>query len=109
MNNFKFPKIGLRTIKSGIAVFLCLLLLPNEPFFACLTAVICLQDTVYNSIHTGINRGAGTILGASFGLVFLFLFRSLEVHMSNQYIAKIVIYLIIASGIILMIYLCNLF
>ncbi len=108
MNNFKFPKIGLRTIKSGIAVFLCLLLLPNEPFFACLTAVICLQDTVYNSIHTGINRGAGTILGASFGLVFLFLFRSLEVHMSNQYIAKIVIYLIIASGIILMIYLCNL-
>ena len=75
MNNFKFPKIGLRTIKSGIAVFLCLLLLPNEPFFACLTAVICLQDTVYNSIHTGINRGAGTILGASFGLVFLFLFK----------------------------------
>ena len=51
MNNFKFPKIGLRTIKSGIAVFLCLLLLPDEPFFACLTAVICLQDTVYNSIH----------------------------------------------------------
>lgn len=47
-------------------------------------------------------------MGASFGLVFLFLFRSLEVHMSNQYIAKIVIYLIIASGIILMIYLCNL-
>lgn len=108
MNNFKFPKIGLRTIKSGIAVFLCLLLLPNEPFFACLTAVICLQDTVYNSIYTGINIVAGTILCASFGLVFLFLFRSLEVHMLNQYIAKIVIYLIIASGIILMIYLCNL-
>ena len=64
MENLKFPKIGLRTIKSGIAVFLCLLLLPNEPFFACLTAVICLQDTVYNSIHTGINRGAGTILEA---------------------------------------------
>ena len=73
MENFKFPKIGLRTIKSGIAVFLCLLLLPNEPFFACLTAVICLQDTVYNSIHMGINRGAGTILGASFGLIFLIL------------------------------------
>ena len=78
MENFKFPKIGLRTIKSGIAVFLCLLLLPNEPFFACLTAVICLQDTVYNSIHMGINRGAGTILGAIFGLIFLILFRSLE-------------------------------
>ncbi len=107
MNNFKLPKIGLRTIKSGIAVFLCLLLLPNEPFFACLTAVICLQDTVYNSINMGINRGIGTIIGAIFGLIFLFLFRSLEVHIPNQYISKLTIYLIIASGIILMIYLCN--
>ena len=107
MKNFKLPKIGLRTIKSGIAVFLCLLLLPNEPFFACLTAVICLQDTVYNSINIGINRGIGTIIGAIFGLIFLFLFRSLEVHIPNEYISKLVIYLIIASGIILMIYLCN--
>ena len=107
MEKFQFPKVGLRTIKSGIAVFLCLLLLPNEPFFACLTAVICLQDTVYNSIHMGINRGAGTILGASFGLIFLFLFRSLENHISNTYISKPLIYLIIAIGIILMIYLCN--
>ena len=107
MDNFKIPKIGLRTIKSGIAVFLCLLLLPNEPFFACLTAVICLQDTVYNSIHMGINRGAGTIIGASFGLIFLYLFRSLEIHIPNQYIAKLVIYIIISSGIIFMIYLCN--
>ena len=55
----------------------------------------------------GINRGAGTILGASFGLIFLFLFRSLENHIPNQYIAKLVIYIIIASGIIFMIYLCN--
>lgn len=109
MNSFKLPKIGLRTIKSGIAVFLCLLILPNEPFFSCMTAVICLQDTVYNSIHMGINRGAGTILGASFGLVFLFAFRSLENHISNQYIAKPIIYIIIACGVILMIYLCNIF
>lgn len=107
MNNFKFPKVGLRTIKSGIAVFFCLLLLPNEPFFACLTAVICLQDTVYNSIHMGINRGAGTILGASFGLVFLLLFRTLENHIPNQIISKLVIYSIIACGIVVMIYLCN--
>lgn len=107
MENFKFPKIGLRTIKSGIAVFLCLLLLPNEPFFACLTAVICLQDTVYNSIHMGINRGGGTIIGASFGLVFLLFFRTLENHIHNTYISKPLIYIIISLGIILMIYICN--
>lgn len=108
MENFQFPKIGLRTIKSGLAVFFCLLLLPNEPFFACLTSVICLQDTVYNSIDMGINRGAGTIIGASFGLVFLFIFRSLENHISNATISKVLIYIIISLGIILMIYICTL-
>lgn len=107
MENLKLPKIGLRTIKSGIAVFLCLALLPSEPFFACLTAVICLQDTVYNSIHIGINRGAGTILGACFGLIFLFFFRTLENYISNHFISKLLIYIIISLGIILMIYLCN--
>ena len=70
MNYFKLPKVGLRTFKSGLAVFLCLLLIPNEPFFACLTAVICLGDTVTNSVRTGINRGVGTIIGAFSGLLF---------------------------------------
>lgn len=109
MESLKLPKIGLRTIKSGIAVFLCLLLLPNEPFFSCMTAVICLQDTVHNSIHMGINRGAGTILGAACGLIFLYVFKNLENHINNPYIAKPIIYLIIACGIILMIYLCVIF
>ena len=53
---FKLPTIGLRTIKTAIAVFLCLLFFPNEPFFACLTSVFCVQDTVSNSIDMAINR-----------------------------------------------------
>lgn len=114
MKIFNMPKVGLRTIKSGIAVFFCLTLLPtifnlpNEPFFACLTAVICLQDTVHNSIHMGINRGGGTILGASLGLVFLFLFKIIDTNISNLFFSKLFIYLIISCGVILMIYLCNL-
>lgn len=106
MEKINLPKLGLRTIKSGIAVFFCLLLLPNEPFFACLTSVICLQDTVYNSIDMGINRGAGTIIGASFGLIFLLFFRTLETYIPYEFVSKLIIYLIIASGIILMIYIC---
>lgn len=106
MNHFNLPKVGLRTIKSGIAVFLCLLLLPSRPFFACLTSVICLQDTVHNSISMGINRGGGTILGASFGLIFLYIFKSLESRISNTYVSTLLIYLIISSGVILMIYIC---
>ena len=102
MNYFKLPKVGLRTFKSGLAVFLCLLLIPNEPFFSCLTAVICLGDTVTNSVRTGINRGVGTIIGA-FSLLFIFL----ENHISNTYISKLIIYMLIGLGIIIMISLCN--
>ena len=107
MNYFKLPKVGLRTFKSGLAVFLCLLLIPNEPFFSCLTAVICLGDTVTNSVRTGINRGGGTIIGAFSGLLFLLIFRFLENHISNTYISKLIIYMLIGLGIIIMISLCN--
>ena len=114
MNNFEFPKIGLRTIKSGIAVFFCLAILPtvfnlpNEPFFACLTAVICLQDTVQNSIQMGINRGGGTIIGASCGILFLLLFRVIDTNITNSFFSKLFIYLIISFGVIIMIYICTL-
>ena len=107
MNSLKIPKVGLRTFKSGLAVFFCLLLLPNEPFFACLTAVICLGDTVPNSIDTGINRGGGTIVGAFSGLLFLYVFRFLEANIPNTYISKLIIYMLIGFGIIVMISICN--
>lgn len=107
MNKFKLPKIGLRTIKSAIAVFLCLALLPHEPFFACLTAVICLQDTVANSIHMAINRGVGTILGGIIGLLFLYVCQFINYNINNIITSKLLIYLLISIGIITTIYTCN--
>lgn len=104
MDKFNLPKIGLRTIKSAIAVFLCLALLPQEPFFACLTAIICLQDTVANSIHMAINRGAGTILGGIIGLLFLYVCKFIDY---NIIASKLLIYLLISIGIITTIYICN--
>lgn len=107
MKNLSIPKVGLRTIKSAISVFLCLLLLPNEPFFACLTAVICLQDTVANSVQMGINRGGGTILGGILGLIFLYICRFFSFNISNTLISKLLVYIIISLGIIAVIYICN--
>jgi uncharacterized membrane protein YgaE (UPF0421/DUF939 family) len=107
MDNFKLPKIGLRTIKSAIAVFLCLTLLPHEPFFACLTAIICLQDTVANSIHMAIDRGGGTILGGIIGLLFLYVCRFIDYNINNIFTSKLFIYLLISVGIITIIYICN--
>lgn len=105
---FIFPKIGLRTIKSAISVFLCLAILPNEPFFACLTAVICLQDTVSNSVKMGINRGLGTMLGASIGLFFLIFCRFIKFNIESVFLSKLIIYTIISLGVIVVIISCNL-
>ena len=105
---FKLPTIGLRTIKTAIAVFLCLLFFPNEPFFACLTSVFCVQDTVSNSIDMAINRGLGTILGAVLGLIFLLICRFITYNVNPYFISKFLVYLTIGIGIILVIYSCNL-
>ena len=109
MSLFNLPRIGLRTIKTAIGIFLCLLLIPNEPFFACITVVFCLQDTVSNSIDMAINRIIGTILGGALGLLFLYFFRFLTTFIDNLYLSKLIIYLIIALGIVVVIYLCNFF
>ena len=106
--NLNFPKIGLRTIKTALAVFLCLLLFPSEPFFACLTVVFCVQDTVSNSIKMAINRGLGTVLGATTGLLFLIICRFLTYNIELYFIRKFLVYLTIAIGIIFVIYSCNL-
>ncbi|MGL4771995.1 MAG: FUSC family protein [Clostridium sp.] len=108
MENFKLPKVGLRTIKTSIAVFICLVLLPNEPFFACLTSVFCIQDTVENSFKMGKNRGFGTLLGAGIGLVVMLFFKFLTKDISSQILSKLIIYICIALGIIIVIYLNNL-
>ncbi|MGV8982513.1 FUSC family protein [Clostridium sp.] len=67
-------KIGMRNIKTAISVFLCIIILRifhnQNPFYACIAAVITMQSTVHNSFTTGKNRMIGTIVGAIWGLAF---------------------------------------
>lgn len=68
-------KIGLRTIKTGIAISLAMLissLLNIEyPFFAMIAALIAIQPTVSDSWRVGVNRMLGTFIGAIIGLAFV--------------------------------------
>lgn len=107
MQKIVLPKIGMRTLKTALAIFLCLLLLPGEPFFACLTSVFCIQDTIENSIKMAFTRGIGTILGGVSGLGFLFLFKSTENIITNDRIEQLLYYIVISLGIIFVIYCCN--
>lgn len=66
--------MGMRTLKTAIAVFICILvtrLLGIEyPFYSCIAAVISMQGSVSSSFHTGKNRMLGTFVGAFTGLIF---------------------------------------
>ena len=56
----QIPKIGMRNIKTAISVFLCLVLFESvnrdNSFYACIAAIICMQQTVENTFSKEIGR-----------------------------------------------------
>lgn len=73
------PKIGLRIIKSAIAVFLCfavdLLRGDGIPFYSAIAALLCMQPDISSSLRTGISRMEGTLIGGFAGMLLLFFER----------------------------------
>lgn len=71
----KLPKLGLRNIKTAISVVICIVIFQvfkrEDPFFACISAVICMQDTIDNSLSMGKDRLIGTLLGGALGTLFI--------------------------------------
>ena len=65
-------KIGMRTIKTALAVTIAIsisyLLNLNSPFFAAIAAIITLQGNIVDSFRMGRDRILGTIIGAVIGL-----------------------------------------
>lgn len=66
--------LGMRTIKSGLAIFVALLLakLPivHSPFYVSIGTIFALQSTVKNSFAMGRQRILGTLLGGLIGFLF---------------------------------------
>ena len=72
------PPLGYRIIKTSVAVSLCLLVeyllgyrgatMPTE---SAITAIICLQPYVRDSRDYAISRMTGTLIGGTWGLIFL--------------------------------------
>ncbi len=100
-------KIGMRTIKTALAVGVCL-----ELFFllnigeningvqAALAATICMKSSLQQTLKTGLDRTLGTIIGAFFGILFLML---------QSLIPRELFVLIATAGVVVVIYLCNIF
>ncbi len=77
IKDFKLPKIGLRNLKTALAVFTCMIIFQlinrENPFFACIAAVFCMKDTVSSSVIMGKNRIIGTIIGGFLGIIVIYI------------------------------------
>ena len=95
-------RIGMRNIKTTLSVFICLLLFEfinrENSIFACIAAVICMQNTVVDSMEKGIARVMGTIVGGFVGAVVLFIV--------NTFFNNDILIFIIPLGIMVLIQVC---
>lgn len=73
--NIKCPKIGGRTVKTVLAVYLCLLIgivrKSDTAFYAAIAAMLCIQRTAEDSLREAFNREVATIIGGAFGILVM--------------------------------------
>lgn len=102
------PKVGMRNLKSAIAVFICFLIDyfrvyyfhgDGMPFYSAIAAILCMQPYVSNSVKVARNRTVGTFIGGFLGLIALLIER--------QFIPKnmpLLQYILISASIVVVIY-----
>lgn len=75
-------RLGLRTIKTGLAVFLCLLIFHifhrEMPMIACLSAVFAMRQDVNTTMTFGASRIGGNLIGGILGLVYFLLTKQFD-------------------------------
>lgn len=75
---YKKFKIGMRTIKTGIAIAITLYISSlfnlRSPVFAGIGAIVAMQSSVSESFIMGYNRMLATFVGAFIGLIFSYIF-----------------------------------
>lgn len=105
-----FPKIGMRIIKSAVAVFLCYIInyFRGETgivFYSQLSALWCIQSYISTTRQNALQRIAGTFIGAGAGLVILLFSRFIRSHFElSEFLLYIVQGTITSLSIILVLY-----
>ena len=102
--------IGMRNLKTGLSVLICLLFYyftdREGALIATVSSIICMQDNVEKSLINARNRLYGTVIGAILGMAFLYVTD----HVTEVFDRIASDYLSIALsafGIMLLILLCN--
>lgn len=103
-----FPKIGLRIIKSAVAVFLCYVVnyfrgSDGIVFYSQLSVLWCIQSYISTTKKNAYQRTVGTFIGAGFGLVILLLFRFLRTRFFLEGFLLYITQAIITSFVIILV------
>lgn len=104
MDKHRLPHIGLRIVKTAVAVFIVLMIFhffswTRTPFYAAIAAVLCTQPMLGNTVKAAGNRVFGTFIGAFWGAVYLLL----EYGVFEQN-SGIISYCTVSAGILLVLY-----
>lgn len=97
------PHVGMRMIKTAVAVFLCLVVYMlrrhrGMPIHATIAAVICMQPYMEGSRTFAVNRIIATVIGAVYGLGALLITERIPKS------GELFEYLLIAMGVILVLH-----
>lgn len=92
MPKLNLPHVGMRTIKTAVAVMLSyLVFVPFQvlrmdtgvlayisPLYACIACIVCMQSSLEQTLQVGLSRFLGVFVGAAQGVILLFLSPLLE-------------------------------
>lgn len=75
-NEFQFPHIGMRIIKSALGALICFAIFflrgkHGTPFYSVLAVLWCIQNKTENTLGNAIQRTIGTFIGAVYGLIYI--------------------------------------
>lgn len=97
------PKfLGMRVIKTIIAVYICFLIsLARDgiPFYSAIAAILCMQNSHANSLKVGKERTIGTFIGGVYGFLAIIL-----INYTNLELFGYIHYLILSLFLIPIIY-----
>ena len=101
------PHLGMRIVKTTVAVFLCLMFYylrgyrgQDMPTEAAITAIICMQPYVRDTGAYAFNRFVGSLIGVFWGLLLLLLLHDFPVLGRSM----LLLYAMMALGVLLSLY-----
>lgn len=106
IKNVKIPGVGMRIIKSAIAVSLCMIVNiirgdNGMVFYSQLAALWCIQMYRNNTFSNAMQRTIGTIVGALYGLLYILLYPQFTELAFSSYVIEM---LFIFISIVLVLY-----